>query len=66
MHQFELAESRLRMQQNLAATLVLIFLVSAGLWLFNELRTSSRILTCLEAGHRNCLPIDQTSLQANR
>jgi hypothetical protein len=29
----------------------------AGFWLIDHLRTSARIEACLEAGHRNCLPI---------
>jgi hypothetical protein len=57
--QLDIAADRLRMQQNLAAAIVLVLLMSAGLWVVHELTTSSRILTCLEAGHRNCLPIDQ-------
>jgi hypothetical protein len=59
LRQFEIEEDRLRMQQNLAAALVLILLLAAGLWIFHELKTSSRILACIEAGYRNCLPIDQ-------
>jgi hypothetical protein len=56
--QFEVDDRRRRMQQNLMAVLVLTFLVTAGLWLFQQLKDSSRVLACVEAGHDNCLPID--------
>ena len=59
LRRFEIEEDRLRMQQNLAAAIVLLVLLAAGLWIFHELRTSSRILACIEAGYRNCLPMDQ-------
>jgi len=59
LRQLDIDADRLRMQQNLAAAIVLVVLMSAGLWVVHELNASSRILTCLEAGHRNCLPLDQ-------
>jgi hypothetical protein len=59
LRRFEMAEDRLRMQQNLAAAAVLAFLMAAGLWLFHELRTSSRALACIEAGHAYCLSGDR-------
>jgi len=30
----------------------------AGFWLIDHLRTSARIAACVEAGHRNCVPLD--------
>jgi hypothetical protein len=54
----EIEEDRQRMQQNLAAAIVLVLVLAAGLWLIHELRTSTDILTCIEAGYRNCLPTD--------
>jgi hypothetical protein len=56
--QFEVDDRRRRMQQNLMAVLVLTFLVTAGVWLFQQLKDSSRVLACVEAGHDNCLPIN--------
>jgi hypothetical protein len=56
--QFEVDDRRRRMQQNLMAVLVLTFLVTVGVWLFQQLRDSSRVLACVEAGHDNCLPIN--------
>jgi hypothetical protein len=62
LRQFESHEYRLRMQQNLLAILVLSAILGAGLWLFHELTWSSRALLCLEAEHRNCVPIDQRGM----
>jgi hypothetical protein len=59
LHQFEVDNRRRRMQQNLLAMLVLTFLVTAGVWLFQQLRDSSRVLICIEAGHDHCLPIEE-------
>jgi hypothetical protein len=51
-------EDRLRMRQNLAALTVIVCIVVLGTWLIESLRTYSRIQTCIEAGHRNCVPVD--------
>jgi hypothetical protein len=53
----EASEDRLRMRQNLAAFLVIVAIVAAGTWLMASLHYYSRLQTCLEAGHRNCLPL---------
>jgi hypothetical protein len=55
---FDDEEDRRRMQQNLAAALVIIVLVASGFWLIDHLRTSARIALCVEAGHRDCMPLD--------
>jgi hypothetical protein len=52
------AEDRLRMRQNLAALVVTLGIVVLGTWLIESLRYYSRIQTCIEAGHRNCVPVD--------
>jgi hypothetical protein len=49
---------RVRMQQNLAALAVVIFLVASGIWLIDRLQLYSRTLACIEAGHRNCIKLD--------
>jgi hypothetical protein len=51
------SEDRLRMRQNLAAFLVIVAIVGAGTWLMTSLHYYSRLQTCIEAGHRNCLPL---------
>ena len=51
------SEDRLRMRQNLAAFLVIVAIVGAGTWLMTSLHYYSRLQTCMEAGHRNCLPL---------
>ena len=56
--QLEDEEDRRRMQQNVAAALIILMLVGAGFWLIDHLRTSARIAACVEAGHRNCAPLD--------
>jgi hypothetical protein len=52
------AEDRLRMRQNLAALAVIVALVVLGAWLIDSLQHYSRLLGCIEAGHRNCLPLE--------
>jgi hypothetical protein len=56
-HDAEDAEDRMRMRQNLAAFLVIVAIVGAGAWLMDSLAYYSRLQTCVEAGHRNCLPL---------
>lgn len=55
---------RLRMQQNLAAMAVIVVLVVSFGWVIDNLRHYSRIQTCIEAGHRNCVPLDVEKLSA--
>jgi hypothetical protein len=55
---FEDQEDRRRMQQNLAALAVVLLIIVSGFWLIDHLRTSARIAACVEAGHRNCVPLD--------
>ena len=52
-------DDRVRMRQNLAAMIVIVCIVVLGTWLIESLRTYSRIQTCIEVGHRNCVPVDQ-------
>lgn len=52
------ADDRLRMKQNFAALTVIVCIVVLGTWLMESLSSYSRIQMCLEAGHRNCLPVD--------
>ena len=51
-------EDRRRMRQNVAAALIILMVVGAGFWLIDHLRTNARIAACVEAGHRNCVPLD--------
>ena len=53
----EASEDRLRMRQNVAAGLVIVAIVVAGTWLMASLHHYSRLQACLEAGHRNCMPM---------
>jgi hypothetical protein len=50
---------RARMRENLAAALIIALLLGTGYWLIDELRASAHITTCLEAGHRNCVPLSK-------
>jgi hypothetical protein len=52
------AEDRLRMQQNVGALIAVLLIVVLGAWLIDRLTTYSRTLVCIEAGHRNCVPLD--------
>jgi hypothetical protein len=51
-------EDRLRMRQNVAAFLVILAIVGLGSWLMASLHYYSRLQTCIEAGHRNCVPLE--------
>ncbi|QCI63558.1 hypothetical protein [Phreatobacter stygius] len=51
-------DERVRNRQNIAAAIVVIIVGVTTYFVFDELRTSSRILACMEAGHRNCVPLD--------
>jgi hypothetical protein len=53
---------RLRMRQNLAACAVIVAIVVLGSWLIESLHYYSRLQTCVEAGHRNCLPLQSQYL----
>ena len=55
-------EDRLRMRQNVAAFLVIVAIVGFGSWLMASLHYYSRLQTCIEAGHRNCLPLESKYL----
>src|SRR5262249_8391641 len=50
-------DERRRILQTLAAAVLIILLIASGFWLIDHLRASARIEACLEAGHRNCLPL---------
>ena len=58
MRELEDEEDRRRMRQNVAVAIIILVLVGAGFWLIDHLRTSARIAACVEAGHRNCVPLD--------
>jgi hypothetical protein len=54
----DVEDDRLRMRQNVAAFLVILAIVGLGSWLMTSLHYHSRLQACIEAGHRNCLPLD--------
>jgi hypothetical protein len=49
-----------------AAALTILLLMIAGFGPIDHLRTSARIDACLEACHRNCLPIARIDREARR
>ncbi len=51
---FNAWDERVRTRQNLAAVAVVTLLGLASYYVMNELRATSRIMACIEAGHRNC------------
>jgi|RhiMethySRZTD1v2_1073278.scaffolds.fasta_scaffold3027575_1 hypothetical protein len=55
-------EDRLRMRQNLAAFLVIVVIVGFGSWLMTSLHYYSHLQACIEAGHRNCVPLESRYL----
>ena len=57
-------EDRRRMRQNFFASLVILVLLVAGYFLVETFVASSRLVACLEAGHRHCsrVPIDRNQV----
>jgi hypothetical protein len=45
-------------RQNLVVLGLLAGLVVLGLWLFSTLRAYLKVEACVEAGYRNCMPIE--------
>ncbi|HET6221679.1 MAG TPA: hypothetical protein VFE11_05905 [Dongiaceae bacterium] len=54
----------MRMRQNLAAFVAIIAIVVLGSWLIDNLHYYSRLQACVEAGHRNCLPLQPKYLSS--
>jgi hypothetical protein len=53
-------DDRLRMRQNLAAFAAIVVIVGLGFWLMDSLQHYARLQMCIEAGHRNCMPLAST------
>jgi hypothetical protein len=51
---FNAWDDRVRSRQNIIAAVLVAVLGVVTYMVFDELRSSSRRLTCIEAGHRNC------------
>ena len=54
---------RPRPRSRFAAATIVIQLVSSGLWVIDHLRARAPIEVCVEAGHRNCMPLDPAATQ---
>jgi hypothetical protein len=52
------------MRQNAAAFAVIVAIVVLGSWLIDSLHYHSRLQACVEAGHRNCLPLEPKYLSS--
>lgn len=52
------------MRQNAAAFAVIVAIVALGSWLMDSLHYYSRLQTCIETGHRNCLPLETKYLSS--
>src|SRR5262245_60709288 len=50
-------EDRLRTRQNLAAFAAIVVIIGLGYWLMDSLHRYARLQMCIEAGHRNCMPL---------
>src|SRR5262249_7690912 len=57
-------EDRRRLQQNMAACLVVVLLIVTGAWILERLRDYSHTLACLEFGHHSCAVLDPRHLPA--
>jgi hypothetical protein len=62
--QFDVFEDRRRMQQNLAACVLVVVLLVAGAWVVERLKTYAGTLACLESQHRHCTVLDPRHLPA--
>jgi hypothetical protein len=62
--QFDAFEDRRRMQQNLAACVLVVVLLVAGAWIVERLKTYARTLACLESHHHHCIVLDPRHLPA--
>jgi hypothetical protein len=47
-----------RTVENLMVLVVIVVLIVAGMWLIERIIEGDRIERCLEAGHRNCVPLN--------
>jgi hypothetical protein len=56
--QGERGEYRGRTRQNLVVLGILLGLLLSGLWLFSALRAYLKVEACIEAGYRNCTPLE--------
>jgi hypothetical protein len=63
--EFDAFQDRRRMQQNLAACLLVIVLLVTGAWIVERLKLYSHTLACLESGHRHCTVLDPRHLPAH-
>ena len=55
---YDAVSDRLRMEQNLGALIAVVLIVTLGAWLIDRLAAYSRTMACIDAGHRNCVPLD--------
>lgn len=58
-------EEAARTRQNIAAGIAVLVITVAVVWVMNQLQSSSRNLMCMEAGHRNCVPLDIERTRTN-
>src|SRR5262245_44775847 len=56
-HGVDDVNDRLRMRQNPAAFAAIAAIVALGFWLMDSLQHYWRLQMCIEAGHRNCMPL---------
>lgn len=52
------AEHKTRQRNNFAALAAVAILLIVGAWLMDRMLTARRTQNCIEAGHRNCVPLD--------
>lgn len=51
-------ELKARQRNNLAALAAVAILLIVGAWLMDRMLTSRSIQNCIEARHRNCVPLE--------
>jgi hypothetical protein len=48
---------------NVFALIVIALLIAAGWWLVDRLSASSKLEDCVNAGRKNCVPIDTSTVK---
>ncbi|MBS0242012.1 MAG: hypothetical protein JSS20_07530 [Proteobacteria bacterium] len=59
----EAAAEAAKQRQNLIVLAVVVLILGVGGWLVDRLLTYRKIQNCIEAHHKNCVPIDLPARQ---
>lgn len=51
-------DERHKQRQNMLVLVAVVLLLGCGLWLVDQLLEGRRMQNCIEARHRNCVPLE--------